>query len=182
MTKNSINSGKKEKKLTDSFQKVLTKNFWKSHLPWPERIIRKPKIRYTNIFIGKKLPDFLTSRYLALVGVYILLYFFLSGGMYFITGAYREIPLGYGSGNPPEPIIWLNSLNDQFILEGIIAGIFIFIGLIGFILIYYSSKNFYKPTTSYVYLGFGLILVFISFILLENAMNQKGIRLYSADI
>ena len=109
------------------------------------------------------------------------MFFFFSGGMYFLTGSYRNLPLGYGSGDPPEPYIFLRSLNDQFIIEGLLAGVFVFGALFGFFLIYYASKNFYKPTGSYVYLALGIILVIVFFFLLEMAMNSKGINLYSSE-
>ncbi|MHA1269597.1 MAG: hypothetical protein ACTSPY_07385 [Candidatus Helarchaeota archaeon] len=172
----------KKSGISKTFKSLLTKSFWKSHLPWPQKIVRKPKIRLTNPFIGKKFPEFLRSKYLLLGIIYIIIFYFFSGGMYFLIGAYREIPMGYGEGNPPEPIIFLRSLNDQFIIEGILAASFIFMSLGGFFLIYLSSKNFYKPSSSYAYLGLGILLIIIAFFLIETSMYMKGIHLYDEDL
>ncbi|TFF88480.1 MAG: hypothetical protein EU549_02915 [Promethearchaeota archaeon] len=162
----------------DTYTTVSKKSFWRKNLPWPEKLIRKPTIRLENPLIGKKVPNFLKSRYIILTLLYGVMFFFFSGGMYFLIGTYREIPMGYTQGDPPSPIIYLNQLNDQFIIEGLISAIFIFLGLAGFLLLYMSSKNFYKPTSSYIYLAFGVVIIIFSFFLLEIAMYQKGIYLY----
>ncbi len=182
MTKKKQTKKISKKSATSITQTLLSKSFWNAHLPWPQKIIRKPNIRLNNPFVGVKIPSFLTSRYLVMVFVFILFFYFFSGGMYFIIGAYREIPMGYGQGNPPEPIIFLRSLNDQFIIEGILASSFIFIALGGFSLIYLSTKNFYKPSSCYVYLGLGIVVIIIAFFLLETAMYLKGIRMYDEDL
>ncbi|MHA1229044.1 MAG: hypothetical protein ACTSRP_00410 [Candidatus Helarchaeota archaeon] len=182
MEKKGKNVRKTKKKKSKPLKNILKRSFWKSRLPWPQKIVRKPKIRLDNPFIGKKIPSFLTSRYVVLILVYVVLYFFLSGGMYFLIGAYRSIPMGYGQGNPPEPIIYLRSLNDQFIIEGILSAFFIFIALGGFLFMYMGTKNFSKPSTCYVYLAIGIILVIIGFFLLEIAMYQKGIKLYDESL
>jgi magnesium-transporting ATPase (P-type) len=179
MGKENKTSEKVKEKFNGFIETVADKQFWKSTLPWPKKILRKPTIRLDNPFIGKKLPGFLTSRYLILTLLYGVIFFFFSGGMYFLIGSYREIPMGYTSDDPPAPIIYLSgSLNDQFIIEGILSATFIFICLLGFFLLYLSSKNFYKPTTSYVYFALGIIVILICFFLLEIAMYEKGIRLY----
>ncbi|MBD3228082.1 MAG: hypothetical protein GF329_07820 [Candidatus Lokiarchaeota archaeon] len=169
---------KTKKTFKDIYKRVSKKSFWRKNLPWPEKVFRKPTIRLENPFLGKKLPSFLTSRYLVLTLLYGVMFFFFSGGMYFLIGTYREIPMGYTQSDPPAPIIYLNQLNDQFIIEGVLSAIFIFLAFVGFILIYMSSKNFYKPSTSYIYLAFGIIIIIIFFFLIEMAMYRKGIYLY----
>jgi len=153
--------------------KKTKKNFWVSSLPWPEKVLRKPKIRLNNVLTGKKIPSWLKSKYVILVMIYGVMFFFYSGGMYFLTGPYKDFPFW------PDPLdFFINSLTDQFIIEGLLAAILSFMGFGGLLILYIASKNFYKKNRSHAYLLIGIIIVIIAIALLELAMVSKEMIMY----
>jgi divalent metal cation (Fe/Co/Zn/Cd) transporter len=71
-------------------------------------------------------------------------------------------------------------INESFIIEGIVASIFIFMCSIGFILLYQASKFVYNKSVAVRYLAVGILLIFASFITLQAMITIKlGQKLFN---
>ena len=71
--------------------------------------------------------------------------------------------------------IWLYpSTHDAFIIESLAAAALIFLGGIGFILLYLTTKNAYNYKYAIILLGMGIVSIIVSFILLQYMIEEKG--------
>ena len=135
-------------------------------VPWIFIGIRIPKVKFPSIEDRNlDLPS--PTRNFVLIVLYIVLFFLLSGGVYLnIPDSLGNKPIAVGS-QGGEPLWVYPSINDAFIIESIAAAIVIFIGGIGFMILYQATKNLYNPSYAQklIALGFGLAL--FSFIFLQ---------------
>jgi len=146
---------------------------------WPERIIRKPKSRLDFEFLERmEMPNIPREIFFFIVLIFFL--YIISGGIYNLTR--RTIPLNYQQiGDYVKPVFFWRDLHEQFMLEGLIFAILVFLAFVGTYLIYESTKNFYRPSTSYTYLAVGLLLFFLAFAFIEILIHQKITAFYSPD-
>ena len=81
----------------------------------------------------------------------------------------------------PAPAIFYNSkfyflnpyLSQQFVSDSIVAAIIYYLGLIGLIVLYQSTKYVYKPRQAYMMLIIGLALMLMAYIFLEATIAIK---------
>jgi membrane protein CcdC involved in cytochrome C biogenesis len=81
----------------------------------------------------------------------------------------------------PLPAIYYNgqflflypSLSDQFIGDTVVAITCFVLGIIGLLALYQSTKYVYKPRQAYMMLVIGIVLVLLSYILLQASMQFK---------
>jgi hypothetical protein len=171
-----------ETKLKDLGKKLgqlEKKEFWYAHLPFP-KFLRKPRIRFTPPRINPTVP--IPNRILMFLFSLIIVGFSIAGGAYdLISTNLGKIAVGYDtSTSPPTPIFFYQSINDQFMLEGIIAFALIGMGFIGFMFIHQSTKHFYRPKYSYMLFAIGIVLIlFAVFSLQSIVIHEKGVNLYS---
>lgn len=146
---------------------------------WPEKIFRKPQSRFSfDFFTHMELPK--PPKELFFVGVLMFFLYIISGGIYNL--ARRTIPLNYQQiGDFVEPVFFWKDLHEQFILEGVIFAILVGLAFVGTYLIYESTKNFYRPSTSYAFLLIGLLVFFLAFGMIEILIHQKITSFYSID-
>ncbi|MHA1377286.1 MAG: hypothetical protein ACTSRG_02780 [Candidatus Helarchaeota archaeon] len=187
---------KKEKinsKKTKSFEQLVVekgkkaskdgldeKSGYKEKLPWPERLIHKPRLKF-KIAKAPKIP--VPSRDVIFAIFLVAFAFLIAGVLYDITR--NTIPLNYKQEDQTKriiPVFFWNDLHEQFVIEGVVASIIIMMGAFGVLFIYQSTKNFYRPKSAYSYLALGIALMILSFIIIEYFMGQKGVKLYSADL
>ncbi|GAH44950.1 unnamed protein product, partial [marine sediment metagenome] len=72
------------------------------------------------------------------------------------------------------------NINESFIIEGIVASIFIFLCSIGFILLYQASKHVYNRDIAIRYLVLGIILILAAFGTLQAMITIKlGEKLFN---
>ncbi len=64
-------------------------------------------------------------------------------------------------------------INESFIIEGIVASIFIFLCSLGFIFLYQASQYVYNKNTAIRYLVVGILLVVIAFATLQAMITRK---------
>jgi len=155
------------------------RDFWYAHLPFP-KFLRKPRIQFAPPRINPTVP--IPNRIIMFVVSLFLVGFSIAGGAYdIVSKTTGRIAVGYDtSTHPATPIFFYNSLNDQFMLEGIIAFALILCGFIGFLFIHQSTKHFYRPKYSYMLFAIGIILIFFSVFSLQSiVVNQKDVHLYS---
>ncbi len=141
----------------------------KSRTPWIfGNSLRKPKINYPRL----KLPRIsfpMPSRSLSLIIILIILFVLQTGAVYFLV----RVPPALGATSAGEPIFIYNSIHESFIIEGIVASILIFFCSIGFITLFQASKYVYNKKMGVSILIIGLLMIIISFILLQYMLSVK---------
>ncbi|MBY9008900.1 MAG: hypothetical protein KGD74_03430 [Candidatus Lokiarchaeota archaeon] len=137
--------------------------------PWVfGKTFRKPKI----LFPALKKPRMgipLPGKSIAVIGVYIILFLLQTGIVYLI---FREVP-ALGTNQDGSLMFLYPDLNESFIIEGIVASIFIFLCSIGFVLLYQASKFVYNKSVAVKYLVVGILLILASFITLQAMITIK---------
>ncbi|MFW9770626.1 MAG: hypothetical protein ACFFBY_10545 [Promethearchaeota archaeon] len=148
----------------------------KSKTPWVfGNSLRKPKVNYPQLKLPKmEMP--LPGRTLVVIGIYIILFLLQTGIIYII---YRE-PIAIGANPQGNPVLFYPDISEAFIIESIVASIFIFLCSIGFILLYQASKYVYNKITAIKILIIGIILVISAFVALQAFITIKlGERLFN---
>ena len=137
--------------------------------PWVfGKTFRKPKILFPDLKkprMGIPLP----GKSIAVIGVYIILFLLQTGIVYLI---FREVP-ALGTNQDGSLMFLYPDLNESFIIEGIVASIFIFLCSIGFVLLYQASKFVYNKSVAVKYLVVGILLILASFITLQAMITIK---------
>ena len=134
--KKTIKSGENSKKLP--------------RVPWI-KVLKKPAISFSIPTI--ELPYEAPRKYLLGITLFVIV-FLLAGGIYNIT----ETPLPMGQ-TSQELVPIFPSLSEQFLVESLIAGLFIGLGAGGFYLMWYSTRFAYDPRISITLLTLGIILI-----------------------
>ena len=141
----------------------------KGRTPWIfGKKIRKPKVIYPKI----KLPRMdmpLPARSLVIIIVYIALFLLQTGIVYII---FKE-PLAIGANQQGQAVILYPSVQDAFIIESIVASIFIFLCSLGFIMLYQASKYVYNKKIAIRILVIGIILIISTFFALQAMITVK---------
>jgi hypothetical protein len=83
--------------------------------------------------------------------------------------------------NHPLPSAYINNnfyflypqLSNQFISDTVIAVILYFLGFLGLLMIYQSTKSAYKPRQAYMMLVIGVTFLLLAYIFLEGAISFK---------
>jgi len=141
----------------------------KSKTPWIfGNALRKPKIRFPEM----KLPRMdmpLPGKSIAVIFIYVILFLLQTGIVYLI---YTEPP-AFGGDSAGNPRFLYPSIHDAFIVESIVASIFIFLCSLGFVFLYQASKHVYNKKIAVRILAIGIILVLISYTALQAMITVK---------
>ena len=117
-------------------------------------LVRRPdyRLRRLKIRIPRSIPASLIIV-MMLMGVF----FIYIGGFYFLTHD-EVLPFGTDP-ETGEPEVIFKDVHEQFIFEGIAAGILMYIGAGGMYLIHKSTSFAYSPrqATTYLLIGIGLV-------------------------
>jgi hypothetical protein len=135
---------------------------------WP-KFIRKPRVRLIKPSL--KMPNKPSSSTVFIFALIFILVVY-GGGIWDIV--YRDKVLTMGS-NPSTGAAILISpgFDNQFLIEGVVASLFIFIGFMGFIVMYQSTRHVYRPNYARLLLVSGMALVLVSYLMLTVMMNGK---------
>ena len=153
------------------FEKVKVK------VPWIfGKSLRKPKINVPDFTLPRMdLP--LPGRSIAVIGIYAVLFLLQTGFVYLI---YSEPPAIGADPQSGDPLFLYPSIHDSFIIEGIVASIFIFLCSLGFIMLYQASKHVYNKKIATRILAIGLILILLSYTALQAMIRIKlGEKLFN---
>jgi hypothetical protein len=145
--------------------------------PWIfGKTLRKPKILFPALKTSKMdIP--LPGKSIAVMGIYIILFLLQTGIVYLI---FREPPALGSNPNTGVPMFIYEDINESFIIEGIVASIFIFLCSSGFILLYQASKYVYNKSIAIRYLVVGVILILTAFGALQAMITIKlGQKLFN---
>ncbi len=117
----------------------------------PKVILRKPKLQ-----LPTEIPTGLLLQ-IALIFIFCI----YMGLIYDIVK--EPLPLGSRFG---VPVLIDERLDAQFIIEGIVAGMIMFLGFLGFVIIFYSTRYFYEPSYARTLLLIGVIAVIAAYFVL----------------
>ena len=141
----------------------------KSKTPWIfGNALRKPKIRFPDMTLPRMdMP--LPGKSIAVIFIYVILFLLQTGIVYLI---YTEPP-AFGGDPQGNPMFLYPSIHDAFIVESIVASIFIFLCSLGFVFLYQASKHVYNKKIAVRILAIGILLVFISYTALQAMIAIK---------
>ncbi len=159
------------KKVKDKFRQLEKREFWTIHLTWP-KFLRRPKIRFNSYKFKFSLP--VPNRMGMFILAIVLIGFSLAGG------AYNLVNNSVTFVADPQPTwFYPKEVNEQFVLEGLIGFLLIFVGFLGFFFVHQSSKHFYHPRYSYMLFAVGITLISFAFYSLTRIMQLgKMIEMY----
>ena len=138
--------------------------------PWVlGNTMRKPKVNFPKLRLPRlSLP--MPSRSLSIIGVFIILFILQTGVAYLVV---REPP-ALGANQDGEPVFILDSINEAFIIESIVASVLIILCSTGFILLYRASKYVYDRKMAISILVIGILTILICFIALQYVIAVKS--------
>ena len=141
----------------------------RKHTPWIfGKKLRRPKIVFPKI-TRRTITVPTPSKTLGIIIIYILLFILQTGIVYLL---YREPP-ALGADSEGDPIFLYPSVHDQFIIEGIVASILIFVSSTGFLFLYQASKHSFNRTLALRILAIGIIMVAVTFLALQYMIAIK---------
>jgi hypothetical protein len=160
------NTSKKEEIIGSEtvMEKIRTKT------PWIfGNSLRKPKINFPNMNLPRiSLP--MPSRSLSIIAILIVLFILQMGVVYLIV---RE-PSALGATQQGDPVFIFQDIHDSYIIESIVASVLIFFCSTGFIMLYQASKYVYNKKMAIWILGIGLLIIILTFILLQYMIGVKA--------
>jgi len=141
----------------------------KSKTPWVfGKTLRKPKIRFPEMKLSKMdMP--LPGKSIAVILIYAILFLLQTGIVYLI---YTKPP-AMGGDSQGNPLFLYPTIHDAFIVESIVASIFIFLCSLGFVFLYQASKHVYNKKIAVRILAIGVMLILISYTALQAMITIK---------
>ncbi len=131
-------------------------------------LVRRPD--YQLRFVKFSVPTTIPIEIIIAV-VFIGLFFIYMGGFYDLA---QDNLSAFGSDKQGNPIvIYPNQLDSQFLVEGMAAGLLMFIGAGGFFLLYYSTQYAYSPKNATVLLVVGIGVVALAWIAIMYMLLTK---------
>jgi hypothetical protein len=132
---------------------------------WPRIIIRpRVKLARPRFKMPSRPPD------LVIFGViFVIILFVLGGNIYTLV---RTPPAIAGSSSGT-PILVAPGLDAQLGMEGVVASVVIFVGVIGLGLIYYGSKYVFQPGYATRLIILGIILSGVAFLIFSYLWSVK---------
>ena len=132
---------------------------------WPRFIVR-PRVRLSRPRFGlpSRPPDIILFGL-----VFVAVLFILGGNVYSLVRSPPAIAGGVGD----IPIVIAPGIDVQLGLEGIVASVIAFMGVLGFGLIYYASKYVFQPAYATRLMILGMVLAGIAFLVFSYLFAYK---------
>lgn len=137
-----------------------------SNLPFAP-IVRRPDYQLRQVRLSA--PTSIPIQ-LVIALVFIGLFFIYIGGFYDL--AQDPVP-AFGQDVDGNPVVIMDRLNHQYLVEGIAAGFLMFIGAAGFFMIHYSTQFAYSPKNATLWLLMGILVVVLCWIAVTFMLQQK---------
>ncbi|NHJ05799.1 MAG: hypothetical protein EAX90_13315 [Candidatus Heimdallarchaeota archaeon] len=131
-------------------------------------LVRRPDYQLRRIRLTK--PKGIPVSIILLL-IFSGVFFIYIGGMYDLNPDHELV--NFITDTFGDPITVFPEMNSQFLLEGIAAGLLIFIGAGGFFLIHHSMKYAYDTRKSYTSIFVGLGIVTVTFIAIMLMFLEK---------
>ncbi len=142
----------------------------KDKTPWIfGKTLRKPKLLFPDVKRPRmNMP--LPGKSISAIVVYIALFLLQTGIVYLIV---RNPPAMGSNPTTGAPMFLYPDINESFIIEGIVASIFIFLCSLGFIFLYQASQYVYNKNIAIRYVTVGILLILIAFATLQAMISIK---------
>ena len=101
----------------------------------------------------------------------IFILFVFGGGIWDLVNS--MVLRAMGATSTGGPLLIYPGLDYQFILEGVVASVFVFLGFVGVLLTYQSTRHVYRPSYSKLLLVTGMGLIWVSYVLLVVMLSAK---------
>ena len=134
--------------------------------------IRKPKIIFPKVKprrIAGRITG-LQTKTLIVFAIYAILFILQTGVVYLV---YRNTP-ALGSTGDDTAMFLYPSTQEAFIIESIVASMMMIISSTGYLLLYRASQHLYDRKTARGILAMGILLVFISYVVLQWMIATKS--------
>ena len=134
--------------------------------PWWPRFIIRPKVRLSRprFRMPTRPPD------TVIFGImFIAILFILGGNVYTLV----RTPPAIAGGSSGTPILVSPGLDSQLGMEGVVASVVIFVGVMGLGLIYYGSKYVFQPGYATRLMVLGIIMSGVSFLIFSYLWSIK---------
>jgi hypothetical protein len=142
-------------------------------MTWVTKNIRIPYVNFPD-FKGRNFDIPTPSRNILLGVIYVFLFWLMMGGVYLmIPNSSGHLPIALGADQSGTPIWIYPSITDAFVIESIVAGSVIFIGAVGFIILYQSTKHIYNTRYARILITIGFIMATVTFIILQFIIIQR---------
>lgn len=134
-------------------------------LPWVPGLKRPNFVFYRiKVSIPRRIPPTL---------IYVLIYFSIlyifSGGVYNLV----KDPFARGADQNGQPVLIYTDEDRQFVIEGYVAGIVMFMGAAGLYLLSQATTDPHNPSRATSYQTMGVIVIFLAFLILQSMYNCK---------
>ena len=137
----------------------------KLELPWIPGL-KRPNFSFYRIKVA--IPTSIPNSFIYGLIFLSVLYIF-SGGVYDLV----EEPFARGSDSQGNPVLIFADQDRQFLIEGLVAGIIMFLGAAGLYFIYEATTDPHNPDRATSYQLLGVLLLFVSFFILQTMYNCK---------
>jgi len=134
-------------------------------LPWLPGL-QRPNFTFYRIRISiptRVPPSFIFGL------IYLSILYIYSGGVYDIV----EKPYARGSDQKGNPVLLYTNQDRQFLIEGIVAGVIMFVGAFGLYFMNQATTDPHNPDRATSYQLMGLIMVAFAFLILQSMFNCK---------
>lgn len=134
-------------------------------LPWIPGLHRPNFMFYRiKIAIPTSIPN---SVIFALI--FFSVFYIYVGGVYDLV----EQPFARGTDQGGRPVLLYEGQDRQFLIEGLVAGILMFVGAIGLYILHQATSDPHNPGRAGTYQLVGIILLFLAFLILQNMYCAK---------
>ncbi len=132
---------------------------------WPKFIV-KPQVRLArpHFKVPTRPPDIVVFGMM-----FIVVLFILGGNIYTLV----KSPPPIAGGPNGEPILVVRGLDIQLGMEGLVASVVIFMGTVGFGLVYYASKYVFQPDYATRLMVLGALLAGAAFLIMIYLFGIK---------
>ncbi len=114
-------------------------------------------------------------RMLIMILIYIGLFFVMMGGVYLITPRMGQQPMpALGADSNGNPVWLYPSVSEAFIIESIVGAAIFFMGAIGFMFLFESTKYSLNPSYGRKILVMGVGLALVAFVAMAYIIDTKG--------
>lgn len=134
-------------------------------LPWIPGLQRPNFIFYRIRFsLPTKIPPALIYGL-----IYLSILYIYAGGVYDLV----EKPFARGADAQGNPVLIWPDQDRQFLIEGIVAGIIMFLGAAGLYMLNQATADPHNPNRATTYQTIGAVLIVIAFIILQSMYKTK---------
>ncbi len=136
-------------------------------LPWVFPGLRRPNFRFYKLTFSMRRE---VPGKILYVLIFLAIFYIYIGGMYDLV----EKPLTIGSDQNNNPLlIFPGGTDRQFLLEGIVAGLLMFVGFGGLFLLDNAAKDPHDTQRAWKLMTVATVIVILAFLTLQRMLDVK---------